>query len=208
MKNFSWGFNSLELSLVPVPILKGKVRKQIETNLREIGLWVLDNGIMLDHARFPDHIVLKTDDKISITAERTGEITFEVDDINSAKMKRVEGLAWRFVDLIAKLAGRQISYEARMFFHKNVKDARLRRAIQLMLRMASYQIRRRIIRSAEVEGLMLMITKDTYLSLIGPEDFDYITRIRFNTRAKPKSFVADAFSRGVFAQRELVGVAK
>jgi len=53
-----------------------------------------------------------------------------------------------------------------------------------------------------------MITEDTYVSVFGLEDFDYITIIRFTTRAKPKAFVADAFSRGVFAQRQMVGVEK
>ncbi len=207
MKNVSFGFDTLELSLVPVPALKRKVTGKIENKLRQVGLWNLDHGIMLDYARLPDHIVLMTHDKITVTAQRSGEITIETDDINSAKTKRVESLASRFVTLVTKLAGRQISYEARMLLHKDVENNRLKSAIQLTLRRATYpHIRRRISQKIEVQGLTLMITKDTYLSLFGPKDFDYVTRIRFTTRAKPRGFVADAFSRGVFAQRQMAGI--
>ena len=96
-----------------------------------------------------------------------------------------------------------------MLLHKDVENGRLKKAIQFTLRRATYpHIRHRINQKVEVQGLTLMITEDTYVSLFGPEDFDYITRIRFTTRAKPKGFVADAFSRGVFAQRQMIEVEK
>ena len=167
--------------------------------------WVVEKGTSLEHAHVPEHVAFRTSDKILIELFNSGHINLDADSLSTTKVRRIESLVFRLIDLMVRATKQKITYQVNVLFHLTTRDKGLQRFMQNSLVAASNPyLRRKLGDHIQIESLLIGLSEHhSSIGIFGRNHFDYITWLSIKVRPKPKGFLSRAFSEGSAKQREL-----
>jgi hypothetical protein len=200
----TWGFDAVEIRLRPSPPLSGKVKHLLTGQFNHFDFWFVEKGTSLEHAHVPEHVAFRTSDKILVGLFNSGHINLDAGDLSTKKIKRVESLIFRLVDLMGRATKQKIAYQVSVLFHLTTKDKGLQRFMQNSLVAASNPyLRRRLGDRIEIQSLLIGLDQNSSIGIFGRDHFDYMSWLSIKIRPRPKGFLCRAFSDASAKQKEL-----